>query len=243
MYTTLYSLSLSSPPSVSSSLWEWDSCPTMKLWKYEHPPEGWLSESKVRRGRHTVVSHWIFHLNPWNIHCWGQRTRTTWAHCNNVSLFVQLERLSLALALIKWGWEGFICVCVSVRGSAALTAPPPPEVPLDDWQADVPEEPLCHVWSVTASVPRCEHLLKEPVEVCVCLYMYMVVAEGWENKWEWACRWVCMSTNEGEIKSARACVTYVFVYPCMRRLRKYKMQKGFWCNVHLSVAVLRFLCF
>lgn len=52
-----------------------------------------------------------------------------------------------------------------------------------------------------------------------------------------------MSTNEGEIKSARACVTYVFVYPCMRRLRKYKMQKGFWCNVHLSVAVLRFLCF
>lgn len=117
MYTMLYSLSLSSPPSVSLSLWEWDSCPTMKLWKYEHPPEGWLSESKVRRGRHTVVSHWIFHLNPWNIHCWGQRTRTTWVHCNNVSLFVQLELLSLALVLIKWGWLGFIRVCVCVTES------------------------------------------------------------------------------------------------------------------------------
>lgn len=35
-------LSLSSSPSVFSSLWEWDSCPTMKLWKHEHPPEGWV---------------------------------------------------------------------------------------------------------------------------------------------------------------------------------------------------------
>lgn len=40
-----------------------------------------------------------------------------------------------------------------------------------------------------------------------------------------------------------ACVTYAFVYPCMHFLRKYEVQKGFCCNVHLSVAVHRFLCF
>lgn len=50
-----------------------------------------------------------------------------------------------------------------------------------------------------------------------------------------------MGTSEGGIQSVRACVTYVFVYPCMPCLRKYKMQRGFWCNVHLSVAALPFL--
>lgn len=75
------------------------------------PPEGLLSVSKVRRGKHTVVSHWIFHLNLWNIHRWGQRTWTTWAHCNNVPLFVQILH-SIALVPIKSGWEGCMCVCI-----------------------------------------------------------------------------------------------------------------------------------
>lgn len=40
VHSALPSPSLSSSPPVSSSLWEWDSCPTMKLWKREHPPRG-----------------------------------------------------------------------------------------------------------------------------------------------------------------------------------------------------------
>lgn len=61
-----------------------------------------------------------------------------------------------------------VCVRVTCLRSAALTVSP--EVHPDDmadWQADVPEEPLRHVWSVSVSVLRCEHLLKEPVEMCV----------------------------------------------------------------------------
>lgn len=57
--------------------------------------------------------------------------------------------------------------------SVALTVFP--EVHPDgtaDWQADVPEEPLRHVWSVAVSVLRCEHLLKEPVEICVFIYLH-----------------------------------------------------------------------
>ncbi len=70
--------------------------------------------------------------------------------------------------------------------------------------------------------------------MCVCVFMYVHGRSGeWENKWEWACRRV----------SASSCVTYVLAYPCMRCLRKYKTQKDFRCNVHLSVSVHLFLCF
>lgn len=235
MHTTLYSVSLSSPPSVSSSLREWDSCPTTKLWKYEHPPrERWLSESKVRRGRHTVVSYWIFHFYPWNIHRRGQRTRTTWVHCNNVALFVQLERLSVCSCSHNAGGgrDAYVCACPRVCCINCLATPP--KVPLDhkdDWRADVPEQPLCHVWSVTASVLRWERLLK-----CVCVYLYKHMAD---SKRVGGCLWAPMREN----RSAMTRATYVFEHPCMRVLRKYKVQKGFCCNVHLSVAAHRFLCF
>lgn len=54
----------------------------------------------------------------------------------------------------------------------------------------------------------------------------------------------CFGAREGELKSARTCVTYVFVYPCMLCLRQYKRQRGFCCNVHLSVSAdLFLLCF
>lgn len=39
-------------------------------------------------------------------------------------------------------------------------------------------------------------------------------------------------------KRLRACVTYVFVYPCVCCFGdKKSAQKGFRCNVHLSVSV------
>lgn len=48
-------------------------------------------------------------------------------------------------------------------------------------------------------------------------------------------------------KRLRACVTYVFVHPCVRCFGdKRSAQKGFRCNVHLSVSVHVFffyLCF
>lgn len=60
-----------------------------------------------------------------------------------------------------------------------------------------------------------------------------------------ACGRVCVQAPGKEKgKRLRACVTYVFVYPCVRWFGdKRSAQKGFRCNVHLSVSVHRFLCF
>lgn len=83
---------------------------------------------------------------------------------------------------------------------------------------------------VSVPVYHSENLLKEPMGMCLCLHMYMAVAQSDRiSQNECVCGWVCMR--------ACACVTYVCVYPCMCCLRKYKTQKGFRCNVHLSVSV------
>ncbi len=173
--TRCSALSLSSSSSVSSSQWEWDSCPTMKLWKHEHPPEGLVvrEHSEEREAPLFVVSHWIFHLNPWNIQGVGHGPRGY-----IVIMLLCLSSLSsyCLLLLIKW-W--CMCVYACQRVCYINRSPWSTFGWLDDWQADVPEEPSYHVWSVSASVPWCEHLLKEPVEVCVCAYvcLYMHMAK------------------------------------------------------------------
>lgn len=157
----------------------------------------------------------------------GLRPRTTWVHCNNVAVCPTWAVITCCCSP-EMGVGGR---CVSVCQRVCYINSSPPKClwfDMDDWQPEVPEEPSYHVWSVSASVPWRENLLKEPVEVCacVCVFIYVHRCSGeWENKWEWACRWVCMGAREGEIKSASSCVTYVFVYPCMRCLRKYKTQK------------------
>lgn len=74
--------------------------------------------------------------------------------------------------------------------------------------------------------------------MCVCarLDVYVHGCGG-------ACGWVRTDTKEEEIKTVRACVTYVFVHPCMLCFRQCEMQKGFRCNVHLSVSVHVFAVF
>lgn len=79
------------------------------------------------------------------------------------------------------------------------------------------------------------------MRVCVCVsapvlgYVRGHSREPTENKRERARRRLCLGAGEREARSVRTRVTYVPVYPCMQCLGKYKMQKGFWCNVHLTV--------
>lgn len=98
---------------------------------------------------------------------------------------------------------------------------------MDEWQADVSEEPSYHVWSV--SVPWCENLLKEPVETCACFCMYVAKAEREVNMW-------VLSQKERKEEYKHPC--YICLGVSMHVLfgKKYKTQKGFPCNVHLSVS-------
>lgn len=48
----------------------------------------------------------------------------------------------------------------------------------------------------------------------------------------------CVITTEVRITSVKAPVTYVFVYPRLLAVRKYKRQKAFCCNVQYGVDML-----
>lgn len=172
----------------------------------------------------------------------GLRPQTTWVHCNNAALFVQLEQLLLAVALSKSRWEGYV-VCVWVSGGLLHTNSSPLKCLWLTWITD--RCPRRSLVSCLECQCQCTVVWEFVEGACgnVCVFIYSHGSGGeWENKWGWACRWVHMGARQGEIKSASACVTYVCVYPCMCSLRKYKTKKGFQCNVHLSVSVYLFLC-
>lgn len=111
---------------------------------------------------------------------------------------------------------------------------------MDDWQADVPEEAL-----VSCLECRCQcTVVRAFVEiacrgVCVCVLVFIICTRQWENKWEGRPVGGCVQAPGKEReKRLRACVTYVFVHPCVRCFGdKRSAQKGFRCNVHLSVSV------
>lgn len=75
----------------------------------------------------------------------------------------------------------------------------------------------------------------------VCVFLHVRGQSGTRGT-----RWICgCCARKRERRSTSTRVTYVWVYPCMCCLeKKYKTQKGFPCNVHLSVSEHPFLlCF
>lgn len=169
----------------------------------------------------------------------GLRPQPTWVHCNNVTLFVQLEQLLLAVALLKWGWGSWCGVSVGPQHKLF------PQ-----------EKNLWMTWWLTGRCPwralvsclecQCQHTagweFVEGACACenVCVFIYVHGGRRvWEKTSERESVWLRVNGKaEWErIKSRCTCTTYVWVYPCICGLRKYKTQKGFWCNMHLSVSV------
>lgn len=90
--------------------------------------------------------------------------------------------------------------------------------------------------SVCRGVKICWSLWKR-----VCVFLHVRGQSGTRGT-----RWICGCwARKRERRSTSTRVTYVWVYPCMCCLeKKYKTQKGFPCNVHLSVSEHPFLlCF
>lgn len=159
MYMMLCSVRLSSSRSVSSSLCEWDSCPTMKLRKHGRPP--W--DVAVREHRRSRQAHCLLCLIEFFILIYEKYIAGAGAEAT-ASVGAQEWRFVCptqgSYFLLSVSWNGAWRVRVRIGCSATL------KCLWFTWQADVPEEPSCHVGSGRGSAPWGGNLLKVPLETC-----------------------------------------------------------------------------
>ena len=114
MYTALYPLRLFHL--LLLSLHHCENGIRVLPWSCENtsiPPEGLaVREQSKERGEGSlfVVSHWIFHPNPWNIHSWSQG----YGRGPQGRIVIMLLCLSCVSGYYSGGGGACMCVCVCV---------------------------------------------------------------------------------------------------------------------------------